>query len=461
MPSPIADTRIWRSRTDLARFVEEVRQWHADRTLVDPFRSTLDALHKELTAAAAKLSEYLNGAGATVADAYEKSARFDTALGWLRRVFAFFRDKLDQRDGPNGAALRAADEVIWSSLRACVAARNEPAPVAYIDAQYSPAAFRRDRSLAALVDRGSGFEFLRDYLRTLPIPVLRLPIVTVDAPWTLVLIGHEVGHFVQTVVGANYDKTFQTLVAEVAKNAGATPDEVAAWEECAAEIFADWYSIGVMGPWALWAMAQFELASEEMMRQRRTLSGYPSAVVRLELLRQLADAYSPVGTKLGTSVAQRLDVSLASAADAMTEEQRDRAVASALARKLAMEPLGSAGTLEVAVAYRASTYAEGGDIAVWADALTGKNGKQPLRKIEEARYLAAASARVAAGALLRSDNERMDFTGKLRDKTFAMIKASAVEGTRKPNETTITIADPGERLSSMLLGLDLPAGMPE
>src|ERR1051326_5707945 len=452
MASPIAETRIWRSRSDLARFVADLNEWREKRLLVDPFRSTLDALHKELTATATKLSEYLDGPTATIGEAFEKGTRFDTALGWLRRVFAFFRDRFDQRNGTYGTALRAADEVIWSSLRACAAARDEPAPVAYIDAQYSPAAFRRDRSLAALVDRGSGFEFLREYLRTLPIPVLRLPMLAIDAPWALVVIGHEIGHFVQTVVGANYDKTFEALVGEVAKAAGASVDEIKAWQDCSAEIFADWYSIGVMGPWALWAMAQFEIATDATMRQRRTLSGYPSAIVRLDLLRRLADAYSPPGRKLGTEVAQTLEVSLDPAADATVEEQRDRTVAKAVADRLATEPLGAAGKFDVALKFNAAVYADGGDVALWAGALSGKNGRVPLKKIWEARYIAAASAKVVSEKVLQKDEERVTFRRTFSEKTFGMIAASAVEGTRAANEEEIEIVDPGQRLSSMLLG---------
>src|SRR5438309_1838112 len=105
MASPIAATRVWRSRRDLTHFEESVKSWHDARLTIDPFTSTLDAVTQEVLAASAKLSDYLGSGEKSIADAYGICARFDTALGWLRRVFAFFRDKIDQRDGSMGPAL--------------------------------------------------------------------------------------------------------------------------------------------------------------------------------------------------------------------------------------------------------------------------------------------------------------------------------------------------------------------
>jgi hypothetical protein len=209
-----------------------------------------------------------------------------------------------------------------------------------------------------------------------------------------------------------------------------------------------------MGPWALWAMAQFELAEETSMRERRTASGYPSAVVRLELLRQLGDALSPAGTALGSEVARTIGVSLAPVPESSPAELRDRAIASALAARLGTETLGER-PFASAVGYRAADHAAGKDVELWCDTLTRKNNRDPQRKPWEARYIAAASARAAANATLEDDAARATFAESLAETTFRLIAASAVEGTRGANETPIALVDPGEQLSSLLLGLDV------
>jgi len=328
----------------------------------------------------------------------------------------------------------------------------------YFDARYSPASLRRDKSLASVVDRGSGFEFLKDYLKTLPIPVLRLPMATVNTAWILVTVGHEVGHFVQPLVATGYVEQFEGLVAGVAQQAGGTKQDVEVWSDCAAEVFADWYSIAVMGPWALWAIAQFELSDDAAMRQRRAQSGYPSAVVRLELMRHLADDASHAGSKLGTQVLETLAVKL-DGTGAAADEQRDRTIAAALARKLRDEPLGALGPLDEVVGYDQTDYGEGGTVALWSKTLRKELGRKPDKKLEEPRHIASASAAVASADDSTDDASREAFASSLRHETFARISASAVEGTRGV-KGGIAVQDPGQALSSLLLGLGLPSEMP-
>jgi hypothetical protein len=475
MSDAIAATRLWRSRAELERVRTSVCQWHKDRVAADKahqYASQLEAVRVELMATVDRLAAELGKATGSTLATYENCARCDLAVGWLERVFDFFRDKFDQRkDAGNDAkdseskrlaeAIRAADEVVWSCFRPF--SRHdwpkEPAPLPYFDARYSPASVRRDKSLASVVDRGSGFEFLKDYLKTLPIPVLRLPMATVNTAWILVTVGHEVGHFVQPLVAAGYVEQFAALVAGVAQQAGGTKQDAEVWSDCAAEIFADWYSVAVMGPWALWAIAQFELSNETAMRQRRDRSGYPSAVVRLELMRQLADDASPPGTKLGTKVLESFTVNLGGAG-AAADEQRDRSIAAALARRLRGEPLGALGPLHEVVGYDPADYGEGGSVVLWSKTLKKELGQRPDRKLEEARHIASASAAVASSDGSGDDASRRAFASSLRDETFARISASAVEGTRGV-KGEIAVQDPGQALSSLLLGLGLPSEMPQ
>lgn len=462
MVDPVSATRHWRSRTELARFTDSVRDWYELRVASDhahQYASQLEAVRSELLTAAQRIEAQLGNQPGSVLDTYANCARCDLAVGWLHRVFTFFREKFDQRDDPRfSSALRAADEVVWSCFRAFTRHDHpkEPAPLPYIEAQYSPASVRRDRSLAGVVTRGGGFDFLAEYLRTLPIPVLRLPMTAVHTPWVHVVIGHEVGHFVQPLVTNGYVDQFAGLVHGVAAQTGATPMEAGAWRECAVEIFADWYSVAAMGPWALWAIAQFELASEKTMRERRAEFGYPSALVRLRFLQHLADALSPEGKQLGTAALTALgDPTLVSAQPVTAGEKNDHAIAAALATRLAAEEIGPRGSLTKTVGYDGTAYAEKGEVELWSRTLVGELGRAPKRKLEEARHIAAASARTVALRTFDDDAARATFMTSLTDATFQKIRDSAVEGTRGAKGAVQFEAN-GEALAALLLGLDVP-----
>lgn len=462
MADPIAAARHWHSRTELKRFTNSVGDWYDMRVASDhaqQYASQLEAVRTELLATAERIETRLGKEPAGVLATYDNCMRCDLAIGWLHRVFAFFREKFDQRDDPQfSKALRAADEVVWSCFRPFTRYNHtkEPAPLPYLEPQYSPAAVRRDRSLAAVVDRGTGFEFLTDYLNTLPIPVLRLPLAAASTPWIHVVIGHEVGHFVQPLIRNGYHEEFADLVKGVAKAAGASGADAEAWRKCATEIFADWYSIAVMGPWALWAIAQYELANENAMRLRRAEYGYPSALVRLRFMQQLADALSPDGGKFGAAVLSALgEDALVSAQPLSAAEKSDHAIAAALAARLAKEKIGDRGTLTDTVGYDPAAYAEKGDVETWSRTLTGELARKPKRSLEEARHIAAAAARTFSRRKFVDDDERSTFTTALCKETFEKIGEAAVEGKRGA-KGTITLEEPGAALASLLLGLDVP-----
>jgi hypothetical protein len=139
---------------------------------------------------------------------YDECRDVDLAVVWLQRLWEFYRDKFDQRDAdpPLGAAVRAADEVVWSCYHDVMerAAGWDPdighgaAPLAYIAPEYSPAALDSESavsgSLRLDVQLSGWGPTERELVETLPVPLLRLPPWCVQSPWWLVHIAHEVGH---------------------------------------------------------------------------------------------------------------------------------------------------------------------------------------------------------------------------------------------------------------------------
>jgi hypothetical protein len=58
-----------------------------------------------------------------------------------------------------------------------------PAPLAFIEPEYSPAALESDKQLRTQVPLEAEVRSLDNFLQSLPIPLLRLPPWCVAAPW--------------------------------------------------------------------------------------------------------------------------------------------------------------------------------------------------------------------------------------------------------------------------------------
>ena len=168
---------------------------------------------------------------------YEACRTCDLRLLWLRRVWDFFREKFDQRDGDLADTLRAADEIVWSCYRQVFDRAKQiapqltagPAPLPFIEPRYSPSTFPADLVPAGLqseIDK----PFLREHLNRLPVPVVRLQPACVSGPWWLVYAAHEVGHNVhydllpeQAMVGQ-----YQELVGNAVRTDGGDAADAAA-----------------------------------------------------------------------------------------------------------------------------------------------------------------------------------------------------------------------------------------
>lgn len=250
------------------------------RTAVDQLRAGLDAVD---------LSSPLD-------QIYETCRTFDLRLLWLRRVREFFTAKFDQRDGDLADVISAADEVVWSCYHQVFARARELArirtgapPLPFIEPRYSPAMFPADLVPAGLqsdIDK----PFLVGHLNRLPVSVVRLQPACVTGPWWLVYAAHEVGHSVQFDLAGRRALVdgYQVLVEQAVREAGGQAGDVLRWGRWSREVFADVFSVLMMGQWAIWAMVELELQGEAAMGERREL--YPPGAVRLELLAATAAA---------------------------------------------------------------------------------------------------------------------------------------------------------------------------
>jgi len=298
-------------------------------------------LHEALDALASALVEVRVDPGRDRAAVYRDCQDIDFALVWVYRVFTYYRDKFDQRDDPAlCSTLLAADEVVWSCYKwvfgsTALPPGSEigPAPLAYIDSQYSPATWETAKGAPSALRDASDVRGLERFLETLPIPLLRLPPWSVDAPWWLVFIAHEVGHNIQRELGLI--EPFRTAVArawsDAADDANDRRDRWSAWD---VEVFADLSAVALIGPWAIRGLREIVLGpAQDMALPAET---YPAPIVRLRLM---AGALDELGFD-ATGVLAGLDPGASTASD---DVERDLDEVDDIVRQ-ALGPLDEAGT---------------------------------------------------------------------------------------------------------------------
>ena len=413
MTSYSRDVRVRQTRAELDRLIETLRDWEQCRRDRDryskneyrgQYQSQVAAIVGEVRGAAKVIGDLLDteaaGAMATPLPAlFQNCARHDRRIIWLWRAFNYYREKFDQRDDARiGPALRAADEVLWSSMKPFFTGSGitmPPIPLPFINDAYSPIAVRANEAghleKEAAIDSGP----LKDFFTRLPVALLQLPPMVVTAPWAHVLIAHETGHFIQSLIPApdGYRSVFRDRVKDAVRTAGGSEQDAAVWARWSPEIFADLYSVAVMGPWAVWTMAQFEFSQEGRLTTRR--DDYPSPLVRITLLKNFAEA---VGFAQMPRLLDGFGLDLTAEAKASEQCQSDVVAAHEVAR-LILDPLPGIGkTLPDIVGLRTADFqpAAGMDVAGvvvrWADSLLGRTVRQAERNLRAARQVSAATA---------------------------------------------------------------------
>lgn len=226
-------------------------------------------------------------------DVYKSCREFDQAVVWLFRIFTFYREKFDQRADSErlGPLLQAADEVVWScyrevfkqlpkSLLVAAGIVQKPPPLPYIAPDYSPAVWDAAREGASGLSAGMIVKGLDEFVNNMPVPLLRLPPWCVGASWWLIFIGHEIGHVIQSNLGLV--KAFRETVLAAAEVNSFKDEYLKRWGAWSEEIFADLFSLMLVGNSAGDALVEVEWTSDAEMVARR--EKYPPRTARLWLV---------------------------------------------------------------------------------------------------------------------------------------------------------------------------------
>jgi hypothetical protein len=405
------------------------------------------------TAVVGPLDELRTIAGSLIATAdtgavYAACRASDTRTEFVRRVLTYYQGKLDQRNDTSlCGVLRAADEVVWScwaepfrnASYADPAVTMRPAPLPYIESQYSPAAVpREDPPLDLRAERDDSV--LVKYLDRLPIPLIALPPVCADDPWWLAYVGHEVGHHLQHDLADGWAliKAFREVVETAGRATKTNPSQwKTAWSE---EIFADICSVHAMGPAAVYGIVQLELDDADTMLRGK--DRYPPPLVRLGIM-------AAVAGRLGLDVSSALEPAGLDGEPAGLDGVilPQAAAIAALTEAALADPLCDRGPFEDLLGWDAGTFAPEG--TVWA-LREGLRNRVPLRvrpEVKTARLLTAAA--VAAWeeiADIADPGQREDSRSELADRFPLTVVEGREEGTRAaadqvPADTATLAAD--------------------
>jgi len=483
-------TRLEQTRRELKRLQEAIITWfkmRRERDKHQQYHTQLNVLEAVLTAALGRIEAALDGVplDSSSGTFYSACRVFDRRIMWVHRVWEYFQDKFDQRDDPLlGPTLAAADEVVWSCYTEVFqnAAKGEPevkqgpAPLPYIELRHSPHAIPRAEpppDLRSNIDA----PFLQEYLKQLPIPIVGLPTDCAHDPWWLISLGHEVGHHVQydllpdwhlvELFGEQLGRTVMAHPATMNDNQVAQR-----WNGWGREIFADLFSILCMGPWALWAITELELADEQTMCKSKTL--YPSPVARLALMQRFIEALGLNSQTMNSvvsalrpkdkialtvpTVEELIEIPLSAENNQAQGVNTDLSVVPEVAAALAGFSIGTAGPLKQLCGWNKSEFEPYQLVFNLADELLKPLPPQPLRNLRGARLF--TSAAVAAWMAVRNEVDetlRRDKMARLAENVVTAIKESRQEGTRAARGYLVEtdVERLGEELSRLPLGADL------
>ena len=211
---------------------------------------------------------------------------------------------------------------------------------------------------------GRGDEFVRQFLTQLPLGLVGLPLAWVEAPWWLLLLGHEVGHHVQfdLVPESGLVREFDALMSATATGGGTAQHVAWRWRTWSQEIFADLCLLCSGGPWGIWSVVEQDLADQRTMLAER--GSFPPPVTRLALL---ATAAAALGVD-GHAGLRGLDLG-GLVADATGATTSDLALAPQIARAALGHRLGGLGSFAELFAFDPDDFRPDGTVHKWARAL--------------------------------------------------------------------------------------------
>jgi hypothetical protein len=347
--------------------------------------------------------------------------KLEEAIVWLARFFEFFATKFEQRAGEAKFVLTGADEVLWSCRQSFLAnagtVKKAPPAVPFIGNHTTPIAVAHNATVPAALkipvelDIDAG---LRETIQRFPVPLLQLPSFFIRAPWSLVYIGHEAGHFLI------HDLDLTGALEQ------SRPKELKApWFE---EFVADAMWLLLMGEPALDGLCDELWDTPE--RMGRSSHSHPPPTLRLRVMIRMART---VGI-LDDGSAEARTVGLP-AQDALEKQIVDTLTS----------PLYDGRTLPALLRFDPVTTAKRLD---WWQERLRKENVPPARDVEAGRFIAAAAyrewARISAAEPLNPGDLEA-----LSRRLLDFLPRVAPEGDRAP--ASVIVPPNGEALAKMIL----------
>src|SRR5258707_10394895 len=204
--------RRLRAAAELAELSKRIKNWKTVQEQIDALipgapggrhKSQIAAIAEtSITAAFSVKNRFDDLPKKPETEQWAELEKLEEAIVWLARFFEFFANKFEQRAGEAKFVLTGADEVLWSCRQSFLAnagtGKKTPPAVPFIGNHTTPIAVAHNATVPAAlkvpVELGLDAD-LREAIQRFPVPLLQLPSFFVRAPWSLVYIGHEAGHF--------------------------------------------------------------------------------------------------------------------------------------------------------------------------------------------------------------------------------------------------------------------------
>lgn len=456
-------TRIAESLDEMRVLDAEIAAWHArwdESYAVRKHRTQLDLL----VGLTRKLIEVLVH-GASEIDltrdaetVYAECRQADERLHYVRKLWRYYADKLDQRSGAADdqitRTLRAADEVIWSCWKTALknlGAAPEfyvPAPLAYLSPQF--AASTTHRAVYPSDLRPDLHKVFADHVRQLSIPVIALPPGCQRRPWWLVVAAHEVGHHVQWTLKLE-DATKKAINGKLGDG------RARRWVNWHPELFADACAVLLAGPAFIWAIAELETRPAPPPGKIQ-FSQYPPPVLRLAVARavaELAGIEEPQHSPINGGVAGPAS----HASDGDQELSELAYCVPAVAEALLELTHDSGRNLRTLGAATARAYNQG-IISYWQGALLSPRKPIPEQDLSAARFCTAGSVAAWQALAVRegTDLQLANWTASLAEQVLGVLPDCAEPGTRGGSprmDLAARASDLAERFAADLYAIDL------
>jgi hypothetical protein len=273
-------------------------------------------------------------------------------------------------------------------------------------------------------------DFLRRLLNELPVAVLSLPPRSVSEPWWLAFVAHEVGHHVQfdLLPDAGLTRLVPGLIEAVAG------ERWKAWHE---EIFADLYSVLMIGPWAGWVLAELVWGDDRAMLNDAN-PRYPAPVVRLMFMSEIARKLNvdPAPALRGIVASELLSgpaVGIGRPPHNARETIADDLSALDTLTSALLEPVPGLGASLPALSgfEHAEFTGRTAAVEIWSQVLRGQGTTKVRQALRSARVVIAAAVKAwAAISELQDDADREVARCQLKERTLTTIAASREEETR-------------------------------